>query len=57
MDRQKKEFGEQRLLDTVKKYSGGTATEVLNGIFKEVKVFSKAEKSHDDMTMVVVKIV
>jgi serine phosphatase RsbU (regulator of sigma subunit) len=57
MDRQKKEFGEQRLLDTVKKYSGGTATEVLNGIFKDVKIFSKAEKSHDDMTMVVVKIV
>ena len=57
MDRQKNEFGEDRLLETVKKYAGGTAGEVLNGIFKEVKIFIKTEKPHDDMTMVVVKIV
>ena len=56
MNKALEEFGEGRLLKTVEKYSGGSASTIMEGIFKEMKEFTGKAKQHDDMTIVVVKI-
>jgi sigma-B regulation protein RsbU (phosphoserine phosphatase) len=57
MNKTLEEFGEERLLKTVEKYSHGSASTIMEGIFKEMKEFTGKAKQHDDMTIVVVKIV
>jgi sigma-B regulation protein RsbU (phosphoserine phosphatase) len=56
MNKTMEEFGEARLLKTVENYSDGSASEIMEGIFKEMKEFTGKAKQHDDMTIVVVKI-
>jgi len=56
MNKAQEEFGEDRLLKTVEKYSGGSAAHIMEGIFKDMKEFTGKAKQHDDMTIVVVKI-
>jgi phosphoserine phosphatase RsbU/P len=56
MDRNKAEYGEERLIKYIEKNSGLTAQEILDGIFLEVKKFIGKAYQHDDMTMVVVKV-
>jgi phosphoserine phosphatase RsbU/P len=56
MNRQREEFGEDRLSRAVEGLAGGTASEVMEGIFRETKTFTGSAKQHDDMTIVVVKI-
>jgi sigma-B regulation protein RsbU (phosphoserine phosphatase) len=54
-NRSQEEFGEERLRKTVDKYSQGTASEIMEGVFAEMKEFTGKTKQHDDMTIVVVK--
>jgi sigma-B regulation protein RsbU (phosphoserine phosphatase) len=56
MNKVLEEFGEERLCKAVEKHSDGSASEVMEGIFKEMKEFTGKAKQHDDMTIVVVKI-
>jgi phosphoserine phosphatase RsbU/P len=56
MNKTLEEFGEDRLCSTVEKYSEGSASEIMEGIFKDMKEFTGKAKQHDDMTIVVVKI-
>ncbi len=56
MNKTLEEFGEERLLRTVEKYSSGSASTIMDGIFKEMKEFTGKAKQHDDMTIVVVRI-
>ena len=56
MNKTLEEFGEERLLKTVEKYSEASAEQIMNGIFREMKDFTGKAKQHDDMTIVVVKI-
>ncbi len=56
MNKMLEEFGEDRLCATVEKYSEGSASEIMEGIFKDMKEFTGKAKQHDDMTIVVVKI-
>ncbi|HEY4612620.1 MAG TPA: PP2C family protein-serine/threonine phosphatase [Bacteroidota bacterium] len=56
MNKKQEEFGEQRLCDVIQQYSGHSAQEVMEGVFKEMKDFVGKAKQHDDMTIVVVKI-
>jgi sigma-B regulation protein RsbU (phosphoserine phosphatase) len=56
MNKMLEEFGEERLCRTVEKYSNGSASEIMEGIFKDMKDFIGKAKQHDDMTIVVVKI-
>jgi phosphoserine phosphatase RsbU/P len=56
MNRNKAEFGEERLIKCVEENSELSAQEILDNIFKEVKTFIGKQLQHDDMTMVVVKV-
>ncbi len=56
MNKTKEEFGEERLMLSVEKNSGLAASEILNKIFSEVETFIGKASQHDDMTMVVVKV-
>jgi serine phosphatase RsbU (regulator of sigma subunit) len=57
MNKTMEEFGEERLCQTVQKYAPGSAAEIMEGIFAEMRLFVGKAKQHDDMTIVVVKIV
>jgi phosphoserine phosphatase RsbU/P len=48
------EFGEKRLIDTVRKNSGSTPMELLSQIQEAVQKFSGGEQS-DDLTLVVAR--
>ena len=56
MNKTMEEFGEERLCKTVEKYSHGTAGEIMDGVFVDMKQFTGKAKQHDDMTIVVVKV-
>lgn len=57
MNKTMEEFGEERLCETVQKYARGSAAEIMDGVFAEMKQFVGKAQQHDDMTIVVVKIV
>jgi sigma-B regulation protein RsbU (phosphoserine phosphatase) len=57
MNKTMEEFGEERLCKTVEKYAHGTAAEIMDGVFVEMKQFTGKAKQHDDMTIVVIKVV
>jgi hypothetical protein len=57
MNRTKEEFGEGRLCRTVEKYSHHSAAEILEGVFEDIRQFTGKAKQHDDMTIVVVKVI
>jgi hypothetical protein len=57
MNKTMEEFGEERLCQTVQKYAQGTAAEIMDGVFAEMRLFVGKAKQHDDMTIVVVKVV
>jgi serine phosphatase RsbU (regulator of sigma subunit) len=57
MNKTMEEFGEERLCKTVEKYSSGSAAEIMEGVFRDMKEFTGKAKQHDDMTIVVVKVV
>jgi sigma-B regulation protein RsbU (phosphoserine phosphatase) len=56
MNKTMEEFGEDRLCQTVQRYAHGSAAEIMDGIFAEMKEFVGKAKQHDDMTIVVVKV-
>ena len=56
MNRSKEEYGEERLRLSVQKYAAGSAADLINGIFADIKVHAGKSKQHDDMTIVVVKV-
>jgi serine phosphatase RsbU (regulator of sigma subunit) len=57
MNKTLEEFGEERLCRTVEKYANGSAAEIMDGVFAEMRQFVGKAKQHDDMTIVVVKVV
>jgi phosphoserine phosphatase RsbU/P len=57
MNKTLEEFGEDRLCQTVQKCAHGSAAEIMDGVFAEMKLFVGKAKQHDDMTIVVVKVV
>ncbi len=57
MNKTLEEFGEERLCRTVEKYAHGSAAEIMDGVFADMRQFVGKAKQHDDMTIVVVKVV
>lgn len=57
MNKTLEEFGEERLCRTVEKYADGSAAEIMDGVFADMRQFVGKAKQHDDMTIVVVKVV
>jgi sigma-B regulation protein RsbU (phosphoserine phosphatase) len=56
MNAQKAQFGEERLSTVVEQLASGTASEIMGGVFAEIKSFVGKTKQHDDMTIVVLKV-
>jgi Serine phosphatase RsbU, regulator of sigma subunit len=56
MNTQKAQFGEDRLSRVVEHLASGTASEIMEGVFAEIKSFVGKTKQHDDMTIVVIKV-
>ena len=50
-----KEFGENRLVNLVKKYSKFSAKTLLEKVFEELNRFSRGVDQMDDMTLVIIK--
>ncbi|HSQ76799.1 MAG TPA: GAF domain-containing SpoIIE family protein phosphatase [Bacteroidota bacterium] len=54
-DDHQREFGNERLEEVARKFSGGSADAVLREIVAATRSFSGSELSHDDSTLVVIK--
>ena len=57
MNKNKEEYGDERFAATVQNYVTRSAKEMLEGILGDVRVFIGKAKQHDDMTIVVLKVV
>ncbi|HLA69416.1 MAG TPA: SpoIIE family protein phosphatase [Bacteroidota bacterium] len=57
MNKKLEEYGDERFAATVQNYAERSAAEMLEGILGDVKIYIGKAKQHDDMTLVVVKIV
>ncbi|MCX6133054.1 MAG: PP2C family protein-serine/threonine phosphatase [Ignavibacteriales bacterium] len=57
MNKTLEEFGEERLCRTVENYAHGSAAQIMDGVFADMRQFVGKAKQHDDMTIVVVKVV
>jgi hypothetical protein len=56
MNKYKLEFSEEKLTETISKYINLSAKDLLEKTFQDVNAFTGKTLQHDDMTMVVVKI-
>ena len=56
MNAHQEQFGEERLSRVVEQLASGTAAEIMEGVFAEIKSFVGKTKQHDDMTIVVIKV-
>lgn len=56
MNKDKQEFGDERFAKAIENHSGGSAEQIMEGIFREVRQFTGKTPRHDDMTIVVAKI-
>jgi sigma-B regulation protein RsbU (phosphoserine phosphatase) len=57
MNRQREEYGEERLRHSVENHAAGSAREVMDGIFADILEHTGKTRQHDDMTIVVVRVV
>jgi sigma-B regulation protein RsbU (phosphoserine phosphatase) len=56
MNTHRAQFGEERLSTVVEQLASGSASEIVEGIYAEIKSFVGKTKQHDDMTIVVIKV-
>jgi serine phosphatase RsbU (regulator of sigma subunit) len=54
-DRDAKEFGTERLLDSVRLHSGGSGREICDQLWRDVAAFTQRNSLDDDLTLMVVK--
>ena len=57
MNKKLEEFGEERLGATVQTLAGGSAAEIMEGMFRTIEAFAGGAQQHDDMSIVVIKII
>ncbi|MEP0823816.1 MAG: PP2C family protein-serine/threonine phosphatase [Ignavibacterium sp.] len=57
MNAHREEYGEHRLAEVLRTSMGKSSSEIIKTVLDDVKRFIGKEKQHDDMTMVVVRIV
>jgi len=55
MNKGGEQFGEERLFESIKKYSGKKANEICAGLLDDISSFSLDTKQYDDITIVIVK--
>ncbi|GJQ21927.1 MAG: hypothetical protein HBSIN02_22820 [Bacteroidia bacterium] len=56
MNAHREEYGEHRLAEVLRMSMGKSSSEIIKAVLEDVKRFMGKEKQHDDMTMVVVKV-
>jgi serine phosphatase RsbU (regulator of sigma subunit) len=56
MNERKEEFGEKRMIDVLSNGIGVSSQDTINNIRNAVQIFAGVTAQHDDMTMVVVKV-
>jgi len=54
-DRSRQLFGEDRLIETLRKWSGLRARDVMSKVFEAVDIFSEHLEPEDDMTLIILK--
>jgi sigma-B regulation protein RsbU (phosphoserine phosphatase) len=54
-NREAKEFGTERLLESVRLHSGGGAREICDQLWREVAAFTQRDSLDDDLTVMVIK--
>ncbi len=54
-DPDEEEFGDERLIESLKKSAGLSVKEIIDGVSKEVELFSKGAEQSDDFTMLTLK--
>ena len=54
-DRSRQLFGEDRLIETLRKWSGLRARDVMSKVFEAVDTFSEHLEPEDDMTLIILK--
>ena len=57
MNSEDEEWGEERLIDVAKGCAGMPAMEAMNSIMSAAQTFAAGAPQHDDMTLVVVRVV
>lgn len=57
MNKNREEYGDHRLADILRAHGGKPASEIIEIVLRDVRQFMGKEKQHDDMTMVVVRLV
>lgn len=55
MNKNREDFGKDRLIDLIQKYSDFSAKELVEQILEELRLFSGNEIQHDDITLIVLK--
>ena len=55
-NRDAKEFGTERLLESVRVHSGGSAREICDDLWRDVAAFTQRDSLDDDLTLMVIKI-
>jgi len=54
-DRDAKEFGTKRLLESVRLHSGASAREICDQLWRDVAAFTQRDSMDDDLTLMVLK--
>jgi sigma-B regulation protein RsbU (phosphoserine phosphatase) len=57
MNKNQEEFGEDRLKEAIKKYADQKAEQIVDNVLQDVNKFSRGAKQHDDMSMVIIKVI
>lgn len=57
MNPQEEEWGEERMMETIKSFYGTTSNDMLYHLVEHADKFATGAKQHDDMTLVVVRVI
>ncbi len=57
MNPAEEEWGEDKMMEAAKSYYGMTAADILASLVKDADAFAAGAKQHDDMTLVVVRVI
>ena len=56
VNRQGEMFGKQRFRNIIRKNANAAASDILNAVYSELSLFTRGQRSEDDITLVVIKI-
>jgi sigma-B regulation protein RsbU (phosphoserine phosphatase) len=57
MNPQEEEWGEEKMIETIKKFYGAASNEMLHHLVEHADKFAAGAKQHDDMTLVVLRVI